>query len=106
MIDSMEDSPEGVVGLIASGTVLKHDVTEAMRLVGSADRMMVVVAPRFDGYMAELIGGLRQSCEDGQAGRCALVVPEDMRSEASMQGEGGAFRIFTAQGEAESWLAS
>ncbi|OWY01455.1 MULTISPECIES: hypothetical protein [Thioclava] len=106
MIEKMEDGPEGVAALRASGTVLKHDVTEAMRLVGTADRMMVVVAPRFDGYMAELIGGLRQSCEDGQAGRCALVVPEDMRSEADLQGEGGAFRIFTVQAEAERWLGS
>lgn len=106
MIEKMDNSPAGVAGLDVSGTVLARDVTEALRMVAPTESLLVEVAPRFDGYMAELVGGIRRACRDGQAQRCALVVPEDMRDEATMQGEGDGLRIFTAREAAESWLAS
>lgn len=102
----MKNSPAGVAGLEASGTVVARDVTEALRMVAPTEKLLVEVAPRFDGYMAELVGGMRRACREGQAQRCALVVPEDIRSEATMQGEGDGFRIFTARGAAEAWLAA
>ncbi|KEO55109.1 hypothetical protein [Thioclava pacifica] len=106
MIEKMDNSPAGVAGLEASGTVLARDVTEALRIVAPTQKLLVEVAPRFDGYMAELVGGMRRACRDGQAERCALVVPQDMHDEATMQGEGDGLRIFTARNEAEDWLAS
>ncbi|KFE33593.1 hypothetical protein [Thioclava atlantica] len=106
MIEKMDNAPGGITGFEVSGTVLAHDVTEALRVVAPSDRLLVQVAPRFDGYMAELVGGMRRACRDGQAERCALIVPKDMRSEATMQGEGDGFRVFTARDEAERWLAA
>lgn len=106
MIEKMTDCSAGVTGLTVSGTVLSRDVNEAMRMFAPTDRLLVQVAPRFDGYMAELVGGMHRACREGQAKRCALVVPEDMADEATMQGEGAEFRVFTTRPDAESWLSA
>jgi hypothetical protein len=104
MIEKMSECRAGMTGLTVSGTVLSRDVNEAVRMLAPTDRLLVQVAPRFDGYMAELVGGMHRACREGQAKRCALVVPEDMASEATMQGESAGFRVFTARPEAELWL--
>lgn len=106
MIERMTACPAGITGLDVSGTVLLRDVNEAIRMVAPTDRLLVRVASRFDGYMAELVGGVQRACRDGQATRCALVVPDDMMPEATMQGEGAGFRVFSATQEAERWLAT
>jgi hypothetical protein len=104
MIDILENGPKDWVGLGASGTVLASDVKAALRTVGVADRLLVVVAPDFDGYMAELVAGLQDACARGEAGRCALLVPLGMAKEARLRGESGSFRVFDARDAAEQWL--
>ena len=106
MIERLDGSPEGVIGLSATGTVLKRDVKEALDRVGVVDKLLVVVTPDFDGYMSELVAGLQFACSHGEAGRCALVVPQGMAKEAKLRGESDSFCVFEARDAATQWLSN
>lgn len=104
MIERQDESPKDLVGLSASGTVMAHDVKEALRMVGVAEKLLVMVTPDFDGYLAELVGGIQHACTHGEAKRCALVVPQGMAEEARQRGESSNYRVFEARDAAEQWL--
>jgi hypothetical protein len=106
MIERLDDSLGNMVGLSASGTVMARDVKAALRVVGVAERLLVVVTSDFDGYLSELVGGLQNACSHGEAGRCALVVPQGMTREARLRGESGSFRVFETRAAAEQWLSA
>ena len=106
MIEKLDDGPAGLDGLSASGTVMARDVKEALRVIGGAEKLLVVLTADFDGYMSELVGGIQHACRHGDAGRCALVVPEGMREEADLRGESEGFRIFETRDAAVQWLSA
>ncbi len=97
MLSRLDDSPEGVTGLSVRGTILKRDVKEALDKVGVVGKLLVVVTPEFDGYMSELVAGLQIACSHEEEGRCALVVPPGMASEAKLRGSRDSFRVFEAR---------
>lgn len=106
MMSPISGLPAGIAGLSARGTVLAQDVAQALKLVVAGSRLVVEVEPAFDGYMSELVGGLKDACEGGSLRACALVVPEGMLAEAREPGDGGNFRVFAAGARAEAlaWL--
>jgi hypothetical protein len=106
MIESLDDSPDGVTAFRATGTVLKRDVKEALDKVGMVEKLLVVVTADFDGYMSELVAGLERACSNEDAGRCALVVPAGMAREAKLRGESDSFSIFEARDPAVQWLSA
>lgn len=108
MIHQMTHAPAGVTGLSIAGIVLKRDVASALDGVPGGARVLAVVDPEFDGYMAELIAGLSGGIEAGQIARAALVVPGGMLSEASGHIRNPALSAFASsdRAQAESWLSS
>lgn len=108
MISPISGLPSGVTGLSARGTVLAQDVAQALRLVAARGRLAVEVDPDFDGYMSELVKGVKGACEGGSLHACALIVPGGMVAEAREQGDGGSFRVFAGSERAEAlaWLGT
>jgi len=90
MLTTLKGLPESLVGLSAGGTVLAGDIEMVTQDLSPGTRLVIVVEPTFDGYLAELSRGLAKGgCE-----RCALIVPDDMLDEARIHPESDRFRIF------------
>ena len=63
MLERLQDAPDQVIGLSASGTVMARDIEDAIRLSagpgGATPAGLVVVVDRdFDGYFAEIARAL------------------------------------------------
>jgi hypothetical protein len=116
VLEPVAGLPKGVAGLMALGTVVEHDVPQAVALVGGAGSatpgLAVFVARDFDGYLAELLRGLEKTAEDGDApfARWALILRDDEIGEADLYGKslaGGKLRVFrdSERQAALGWLA-
>ena len=75
MLERLQDAPDQVIGLSASGTVVARDIEDAIRLSAGPDGatpagLVVVVDRDFDGYFAEIAragGCAARSHVSGQA---------------------------------------
>jgi hypothetical protein len=100
MLDPIIDLPAGVVGLRANGTVIAQDISQALTLASAAaDRsrgLIVVVDPDLDGYLAEIVAALDKASEAEPAlfQQWALVVPDDVVSEAEQYRGAGKLSVF------------
>jgi hypothetical protein len=114
MLDPVCDLPAGVVGLRANGTVIAQDLSQALVLVKatqSADEnfgLIVFVDPDLDGYLSEIISALDKASEavPAQFQRWALVVPDDVVSQAEQYRVDGKTRIFpqSCSQDALAWV--
>ncbi len=106
MLERLQDAPDQVIGLSASGTVMARDVEDAIRLSadpgGSTPAGLVVVVDRdFDGYFAELARGLADAARAHKSlVRLAVVTDADRLEEARLSGFDGSaaapIRLFGA----------
>jgi hypothetical protein len=99
MLDRAADTPAGVVGLVANGTVIAQDVSQALAAVdprGEKRGLIVFVDPDFDGYLSELVSGLDKasSAASPMFQRWALVVPDGVLDEARLHRGGAVLKIF------------
>jgi hypothetical protein len=115
MLERLQDAPDQVIGLCASGTVVARDIEDAIRLSagpgGSSPAGLVVVVDRdFDGYFAEIARALTEASRDHEAlVRLALVTDADRLDEARLSGfDGAPVRVFaTAERKAAlDWAAA
>ena len=89
MFEPVREVPKGVTGLRATGTVIEQDVKEAVALAAAATQgskshgLVVFVGLDFDGYLAELVRGLKNEAAENSAqfARWALVVKDDLIEE-------------------------
>jgi len=115
MLERLQDAPDQVVGVNASGTVVARDIEEAIRLSagpgGSTPAGLVVVVDRdFDGYFAEIARALTEASRAHTSlVRLALVTDADRLDEARLSGfEGSPVRLFatTERKAALDWAAA
>jgi hypothetical protein len=92
MLERLQDAPDQVIGLSASGTVIAWDIEDAIRLLGSPGGstpagLVVVVARDFDGYFAEIARGLADASRAHKSlARLAVVTEADRLDEARLSG--------------------
>lgn len=102
MLEPVANLPVGVVGLRANGTVIAQDVAQALvlaRAAPGADKiygLIVFVDPDLDGYLSEIVSELDKApdAEPTPFQRSALVVPDNVISEAELHRAGGKLSIF------------
>ena len=118
MFEPVREVPKGVTGLRATGTVIEQDVKEAVALAAAATQgskshgLVVFVGLDFDGYLAELVRGLKNEAAENSApfARWALVVKDDLIEEVRQYGsftKDSHLRVFTesARPSALEWVA-
>ena len=101
MLERLQDAPDQVIGLSASGTVIARDIEDAIRLSagpgGSTPAGLVVVVERdFDGFFAEIARALTDASRAHKSlVRLALVTDADRLDEARLSGfDGSSVRLF------------
>jgi hypothetical protein len=115
MLDPVIDLPAGVVGLRANGTVIAQDISQALVLARAspdADKrvLIVFVDPDLDGYLSEIVSelGKESQAEPALFQRWALVVPDDVLSEAEQYRTAEKLRIFPQRhsNDALAWVSA
>jgi hypothetical protein len=115
MLDPVIGLPAGVVGLKANGTVIAQDVAQALVLVRTspADKnvgLILFVDPDLDGYLSEIVSELGKESKAAPAlfQRWALVVPDDVVSEAEQYRAADQLRIFphSHSSDALAWVSA
>jgi len=115
MLDPVIDLPAGIVGLKANGTVIAQDISQALVLVRStpADKnvgLILFVDPDLDGYLSEIVSELGKESQATPAlfQRWALVVPDDIVSEAEQYRVADQLRIFpqSHKSDALAWVSA
>ena len=115
MLQRLQDAPDQVIGLSASGTVVARDIEDAICLStgpgGATPAGLVVVVDRdFDGYFAEIGRALANAPRTHTSlVRLALVTDADRLGEARLSGFGDSpVRLFATaeQKAALEWAAS
>jgi hypothetical protein len=114
MLDPVIGLPAGVVGLRANGTVIAQDVSQALvlaRAAPDADKsvgLILFVDPDLDGYLSEIVSelGKESQAEPTVLQRWALVVPDDVLSEAEKYRVADKLRIFSQShsNDALAWV--
>jgi hypothetical protein len=119
MLEPVGDLPRNVKGLRATGTVVERDVGQAVASAAATeagahknDGFVVFLAPEFNGYLAELIRGLKGEAEREPPlfTRWAFIVNDDVVDEMLQYGQFAAasnFRVFSdyEQTKALKWVA-
>jgi len=102
MLERLQDAPDQIIALSASGTVIARDVEAAVRAsVGPGGStpagLVIIVARDFDGYFAEIARGLTDASGAHKSlARLALVADADTLDEARLSGfDGSLVRLFT-----------
>jgi hypothetical protein len=116
MLERVNNLHPQIIGLKASGTVIGQDILQAIVLtqkekdVGQALGVILDVDPDLDGYLSEIVSELDTLSQGERAlfQRWALVVPDEVVSEAEQYRTGKALTIFphSKRSEAIVWAAS
>ena len=112
MLSSITGLPSHIVGLTANGTVIAQDVAQALDVLRAERRgasgLIVFVDPDFDGYLSELVAGLvtASGADAPLFEKWALVLPDDMVTEATQLGGGGKLDILpqSRHQDALAWI--
>jgi hypothetical protein len=116
MLKPIIDLPAGVVGLRADGVVIAQDLSQALLLAKATPNLdksvgfILFVDPDLDGYLAEIVSELDKESQTEPAifQRWALVVPDDVISEAEQYRSADKLRIFpqSRSGDALAWVSA
>jgi hypothetical protein len=116
MLERVKNPHPRIIGLKESGAVIAQDISQAIFLTqkeadaAQAIGLIVDVDPDLDGYLSEIVSEL-DTLSQGETTLFqgwALVVPDEVVSEAEQDREGKALTIFphSKRSEAIAWVSS
>src|SRR5208282_5816794 len=91
MLERVQDAPAHTLALRASGTVMARDIEAAIEAAlgqsEAATGLVIVIDPEFDGYFAELAGGVKTaSLAYKSLVKLAVVTDPERMDEARLSG--------------------